>query len=73
MKRLLLCALKTASIGVAECRKVYQVLADTRAAKLGQGRVVDESGEDCLYLAEYSRGKYIVPIQLPQAGERVVL
>ena len=51
-----------------ECRKVYQVLADTQAAKRGQVRVIDESGEDYLYPAEY-----FVPIKLPQAAERAVL
>lgn len=51
-----------------ECRKVYQVLADAQAAKLGRVRVVDESGEDYLYPAEY-----FVPVKLPQAAERASL
>ena len=51
-----------------ERRKVYQVLIDAQASKLGQMRVVDESGEDYLYPQEY-----FVPIKLPQAAERAVL
>lgn len=43
-----------------EIRKVYQVLADTRAAEEGYLRVVDESGEDYLYPADY-----FVAIELP--------
>jgi hypothetical protein len=51
-----------------ERRKVYQVLVDTQASKLGQMRVIDESGEDYLYPEEY-----FIPIKLPQAAERAVL
>jgi hypothetical protein len=36
-----------------ELRKVYRVLADEQALKLGQLRVIDESGEDYLYPEEY--------------------
>jgi hypothetical protein len=35
-----------------ELRKVYRVLADAKAAKLGCLRVIDESGEDYLYPAD---------------------
>jgi hypothetical protein len=35
-----------------EVRKVYRVLADTKAAELGCLRVIDESGEDYLYPAD---------------------
>jgi hypothetical protein len=50
-----------------ELRKLYQVIADATAAKLGQIRVIDESGEDYLYPAEY-----FVPVQLPQSAEKAV-
>jgi hypothetical protein len=43
-----------------ELRKLYQVVADDTAAKLHQIRVIDESGEDYLYPAEY-----FVPVQQP--------
>lgn len=35
-----------------EKRKIYEVVEDSEAAKLGQLRVVDESGEDYLYPKE---------------------
>jgi len=35
-----------------EMRKVYQVLPDPKAAKVGCLRVIDESGEDYLYPAD---------------------
>jgi len=50
-----------------ELRKLYRALPDPAAAKLGQSRVVDESGEDYLYPEEY-----FVPIQLPQAAGKAV-
>ena len=34
-----------------EIRKLYEVLADTKAEQHGQIRVIDESGEDYLYPA----------------------
>ena len=51
-----------------ERRKLYVVLADTRAAKHGQLRIVDESGEDYLYPQEY-----FVAVDLPQSLRRRVL
>ena len=50
-----------------ELRKLYQVVADGTAAKLGQIRVIDESGEDYLYPQEY-----FVPVQIPQSAQRAV-
>jgi hypothetical protein len=50
-----------------ELRKIYQVVADARAEKHGFIRVVDESGEDYLYPAEY-----FVAIELPRALEEVL-
>jgi hypothetical protein len=51
-----------------ERRKLYVVLADTQAAKHGQLRIVDESGEDYLYPQEY-----FVTVELPQSFRRRVL
>jgi hypothetical protein len=48
-----------------EPRKVYQVLSDRPAAREGYARVIDESGEDYLYPAEY-----FVPVKLPLAVSR---
>lgn len=48
-----------------ELRKVYQVLADESAAKVGYIRVIDESGEDYLYPANY-----FVSVELTDEAER---
>jgi len=50
-----------------EIRKIYQVLPDARAAKDKYIRVIDESGEDYLYPADY-----FVPLTLPREAERVL-
>ncbi len=34
-----------------EKRKIYEVVSDKEATKMGHLRVIDESGEDYLYLA----------------------
>lgn len=41
--------------------KIYRVISDNRAHLRGLIRVIDESGEDYLYPADY-----FVPIKLPQ-------
>lgn len=51
-----------------ELRKIYQILPDTRAARDGYVRVVDESGEDYLYPETY-----FVPIRLPNRAKHAVL
>jgi hypothetical protein len=51
-----------------EVGKVYQVLPDESAARDDYIRVIDESGEDYLYPADY-----FVPIVLPQEAERALL
>ena len=48
-----------------EIRKIYQILPDARAAKDKHIRVIDESGEDYLYPADY-----FVPLTLPREVER---
>jgi hypothetical protein len=48
-----------------EVRKVYRVIADPEAGQRHHVRVVDESGEDYLYPAEY-----FVPITLPDAAAK---
>ena len=49
-------------------RKVYQVLPDESSAKEGYLRVIDDSGEDYLYPADY-----FMPIELPSAIEQALL
>jgi hypothetical protein len=51
-----------------EVRKIYKVLPDKRAAQDNYVRVVDESGEDYLYPANY-----FVFIEVPVAKERALL
>jgi hypothetical protein len=51
-----------------EVHKIYRVLPDVDAAADGDIRVVDESGEDYLYLAEY-----FVFVELPKAVEKSLL
>jgi len=48
-----------------ELHKIYRVLPDEEAALEGDVRVIDESGEDYLYPAEW-----FVPIELPPEVER---
>ena len=43
-----------------QTRKVYELLPDPAAAEEGYARVIDESGEDYLYPANY-----FVPLRLP--------
>jgi len=50
-----------------ERRKVYQVLPDDTAAQDGYLRVLDESGEDYLYPADY-----FVPVDLPEAAMKAL-
>ena len=45
--------------------KIYRVLPDKTAAATGYVRVIDESGEDYLYPADY-----FVPVELPQKAKR---
>jgi hypothetical protein len=48
-----------------EIRKVYEALPDQKAAREGYLRIVDESGEDYLYPAEY-----FASVRLPAAAIR---
>ncbi|MCI0610197.1 MAG: hypothetical protein L0Z71_14195 [Anaerolineae bacterium] len=48
-------------------RKLYQVLPDEKAEKKGLLRVIDESGEDYLYPANF-----FFTIDLPRKVERVL-
>ena len=67
-RRLVIC-LKNSGYEVSlERRKIYVALPDSTAERLGQIRVIDESGEDYLYLEEL-----FVPADLPQTIRRAVL
>jgi hypothetical protein len=67
-KRLFIC-LDNASYEVAlERRKIYVALPDTKAERAGYLRIIDESGEDCLYPA-----RRFVAAELPVSTRRAVL
>ncbi|HEX8844472.1 MAG TPA: hypothetical protein VF791_07500 [Pyrinomonadaceae bacterium] len=51
-----------------ELRKIYQVLPDESAAEDGYIRVIDESGEDYLYPADY-----FLPIELSKDLEKALM
>ncbi len=50
-----------------EIRKIYKALPDAEAAEHRMLRVIDESGEDYLYPADY-----FVPLELPQTVVRAL-
>ncbi len=51
-----------------ELHKIYRVLPDEEAAREGNVRVIDESGEDYLYPADW-----FVPVEVPQAVKSSLL
>jgi len=50
-----------------ELRKLYPVIGDAAAEKHDLVRIIDESGEDYLYPAEY-----FVVLRLPQSVKRAI-
>lgn len=50
-----------------ELRKLYPVVPDRAAGRLGLRRIIDESGEDYLYPESY-----FIDIKLPSSIERIV-
>lgn len=67
-KRFAICVKNTGYEASLEKRKLYQVIADSRAARHELVRVIDESGEDYLYPQSF-----FAPITLPQQLRRAVL
>ncbi|MBE9010891.1 hypothetical protein IQ250_11800 [Pseudanabaenaceae cyanobacterium LEGE 13415] len=51
-----------------ELHKLYRMIPDDSAAKDGDIRIVDESGEDYLYPASY-----FLEIDLPNAAKEILL
>jgi hypothetical protein len=51
-----------------ERHKIYRVVPDERAARDGDLRIIDESGEDYLYPS-----KWFVPVKVPQAVKASLL
>jgi hypothetical protein len=52
--------------GSLELRKIYRIIPDERAAEHQLVRVIDESGDDYIYPADY-----FVPIELPPSLEEM--
>lgn len=63
-RRFLLCVRNKGAEDL-ELRKLYEQLPDPRAAEDGYVRIVDESGEDYLYPADY-----FVAVELPREAQR---
>ncbi|HTG05710.1 MAG TPA: hypothetical protein VK635_16845 [Bradyrhizobium sp.] len=68
IKRVVICPDNTGYEASLERWKIYVSLSDRNAERLGQIRVIDESGEDYLY--EKSAFK---EVSLPQSVRRAVL
>jgi len=66
--QLVLCLRNRGYEASLERRKLYQVIPDRDAEKLGQLRVIDESGEDYLYPAGF-----FAVVKLPPRIRRRVL
>jgi hypothetical protein len=67
-KRLVICVDNSGYEVSLERRKIYVAIPDLRAEKLGQLRVIDESGEDYLYPKDS-----FIAVALPQTIRRAVL
>ena len=67
-ERFVVCVRNDAYPASLERRKIYRALPDPVAQRLGQLRVIDESGEDYLYPADL-----FVPIDLPPPVIRAVM
>jgi hypothetical protein len=65
---LVVCVRNDEYVASLERRKIYELLPDPDAEAHGQVRVVDESGEDYLYPAEY-----FVRLDLPSETEKAVI
>ena len=66
--RFVVCINNTEYPASLELHKIYRVLPDEDAALDGDVRVIDESGEDYLYPADW-----FVPIEFPREVERSLL
>lgn len=67
-KRFVICVNNSGYEVSLERRKIYIAIPDARAEKLGQLRIIDESGEDYLYPK-----KFFVAVALRQPARRAVL
>ena len=65
--RFLLCVKNDAYPVSLEVRKIYQEIADEKAAVKNMVRIVDESGEDYLYPESY-----FVALEIPKAAVKAL-
>lgn len=65
--RFVVCIRNTGYPASLELYKIYQVLPDEEAEEDGDLRVIDESGEDYLYPADF-----FIPIEVPQEVEKAM-
>lgn len=68
MKEFVVCVRNDGYEVALELRKIYQVIPDTATERHRLLKVIDESGEDCLYPQTF-----FLPIELPKAIEEAVL
>jgi hypothetical protein len=66
--RFAVCVANTGYEASLERNKIYAVIDDADAANDGDIRIVDESGEDYLYPAEW-----FIPIEVPDSVQQSVL
>lgn len=66
--RFAICIENTDYPAALEVRKIYQLLPDDDAASQHYLRVIDESGEDYLYPADY-----FLLVELPQSVQEALL
>jgi hypothetical protein len=66
--RLLVCVKNRGYGASLEKRKIYVSVSDSVAARHGQVRVIDESGDDYLYPK-----RFFLPITLPQSVRKVIV
>jgi hypothetical protein len=67
-KKLVICLDNSGYEVSLERRKIYVAIPDSQAERLGQIRIIDESGEDYLYPE-----RNFVLAELPQSTRRAVL
>ena len=66
-KRRYVICLRTKGAENLELRKLYEVIHDAASEQRGYVRVVDESGEDCLYPEEI-----FAAVEVPEETERAL-
>lgn len=66
--RFVICIQNTDYPAALERRKIYEIVPDATASRLGLLRVIDESGEDYLYPSTY-----FIPMDFPQVVREAIL